>query len=229
MSGSSAKLANSGAIADFVREASVHLGISKERLTTAIRASQALSKEELKAVASLVDFAQTGASPKKRSAVSRGIVSALKMIQEVDDDPFASVDEPMSTAEAMEELALAEVEAQANRESILKDSVSAAAAAELTGRSRQAIERLRRTNRLLALRVGNQWLYPRWQFEPDAPGGVLPGLGEALQILDLSPAGAAFWFLHPYERLGGAPPVELLRRRRPEPVLQLAREHSYMP
>lgn len=229
MSGSPVKLANSGAIADFIREASVHLGISQERLTTAIRASQALSSEELKVVTSLVELARAGVPLKKRSAVSRGIVSALKTIQEADDDPFAKVDEPMSAAEAAEELALAEVEIQANRESILKDSISAAAAAALTGRSRQAIERLRRTNRLLALRSGNQWRYPRWQFEPDAPGGVLPGLGEALQILDLSPAGAAFWFLQPYGRLGGSPPVELLRRRRPEPVLQLAREHSYMP
>jgi hypothetical protein len=229
MSGSPAKRADSGAIAEILREASIQLGISLDRLTTAIRASQALSSEELKVVASLVDFAQTGAPLKKRSAVSRGIVSALKTIQEADDDPLASVDEPMSTAEAAEELALAEVEIQANRELILKDSISAAAAAELTGRSRQAIERLRRTNRLLALRSGNQWRYPRWQFEPDAPGGVLPGLGEAIQLLDLSPAGAAFWFLQPYKRLGGVPPAELLRRHRPEPVLQLAREHSYMP
>jgi hypothetical protein len=41
--------------------------------------------------------------------------------------------------------------------------------------------------------------------------------------------GTAFWLLEPYERLGGSPPIELLRRRRSEPVIQLAREHSYMP
>lgn len=230
MSGSSAKLASSGAIADFVREASVHLGISQDRLTTAIRASQALSSDELKAVAALVDFAQTGAPLKKRSAVSQGIVSALKTIQEADDDdPFATVDDPMSPAEAAAELSLAEAEIQANREKLLKGSLSASEAATLIGRSRQVIERLRRAGRLLALRSGNQWRYPPWQFDPDAPGGVLSGLEEVLRTLHLSAAGAAFWLLKPAKRIGGVPPIELLRQHQTEPVLQLALEQSYMP
>ena len=106
--------------------------------------------------------------------------------------------------------------------------VSAAGSAILTGRSRQSIERLRKAGRLLALRSGNQWLYPRWQFEQDAPGGVVPGLEEVLHHLHLSAAGAAFWLLQPSERLGGAPPIQLLRRHLPEPVIQLAREHSFM-
>jgi len=165
---------------------------------------------------------------KKRSAVSKGIVSAIRTVREAVHDPLAEVDETMDVAETAEELALAEVEIQANRESILKDCISAAAAGGLTGRSRQALERLRRTDRLLAFRAGNQWLYPRWQFEPDAAGGVLPGLGEVLQSLHLSPAGAAFWLLRPSDRIG-ASPLELLRRHRPEPVIQLAREQSYMP
>lgn len=215
-------------MADFLREASIHLGISQDRLRPAVRASQALSSAELEVVASLVDFAQTGAPMKKRSAVSRGIVRAIRTIQEAKDDPLAEVDEPMDVAESAEELVLAEVEIQANRESILKDCVSAGAAAELIGRSRQAIERLRRMESLLALRSGNQWRYPRWQFEPDAPGGVLPGLGEVLQSLHLSPAGAAFWLLRRSDRIG-ASPLDLLRRHRPEPVIQLAREQSYMP
>lgn len=158
-----------------------------------------------------------------------GILSAIKTIQESSGDPLAEVDEPMDTAEAAEELVLAEAEAHANREAILKECISIAEAAVLTGRSRQALERLRRGGRLLALRKGNQWLYPSWQFDADAPGGVLPGFAEALQNLDLPPMGAAFWFLQPYEELGGFSPIEVLRRRRPEPVIQLAREHSYMP
>ncbi|HET9225797.1 MAG TPA: hypothetical protein VFR31_03970 [Thermoanaerobaculia bacterium] len=88
---------------------------------------------------------------------------------------------------------------------------------------------MRRAGRLLALRVGSQWRYPQWQFDPDAPGGVVPGLEEILQQLSLSPTGAAFWLLQPSERLGRRPPIELLRRRRPGPVLQLAREQSYLP
>ncbi len=229
MGNPTARLADSKAVADFLHEASIRLGISRFRLTTAVRASQALSKEELEVVTSLVDVAQTGAPLRKRSAVSRGLVRALRTIWEATEDPLADVDEPMHAAEAAEEISLAEAESQARREAILKESITAAEAAELTGRSRQALERLRRQGRLLALRKGKQWRYPRWQFDGDAPGGVLPGMEEVLRTLDLSPLGTAFWLLEPYEQLGGSPPIKLLRAHRTEPVLQLAREHSYMP
>lgn len=192
-------------MSEFLGEASVRLGISKARLTLAVRASQVLSKDELE-----------------------GILSAVQIVQETPSNPLAGVDEPMSEAEAAKELALAEMEAQRNRELVLKDSISSAEAAALTHRSRQAIERLRRAGRLLALRKGNQWRYPRWQFEPDAPGGVLHGLEEVVRELDLSPSGAALWLILPAERLGRSRPIDLLRRHQPEPVIQLARELSYM-
>ena len=111
---------------------------------------------------------------KKRSSLSRGIVSAIKAVQRAESDPFAEVDDPMSTSEAVEALLEAEGEIQSNREILLKDSVSSAEAATLIGRSRQSVERLRRDGRFLALRVGSQWRYPRWQFEPDAPGAFFP-------------------------------------------------------
>jgi hypothetical protein len=225
----SAKPMESKAVTDFIHEASIRLGISQERLTTAVQASQALSKEELKVVSTLVDFAQTGAPLKKRSAVSRGLVSAIKSLREAAQDPLAEVDDPMDDGEMVAELSLAEAESQAYRDSILRDCISVAQASTLTGRSRQSLERFRRESRLLALRKGNQWRYPRWQFDADSPGGVLPGLEEAIQTLDLSPMGTAFWLLQPYDELGGSPPIELLRRHRTKPVIQLAREHSYMP
>jgi hypothetical protein len=224
------KPTDKGAIADFLREASVRLGISQERLKTAVSASQSFSRDELEVVDSLLALARAGASLKKRSSLSRGIVTAIRTVQEAgDDDPLAEVDDPMSPSEAVEALLWAESEMQANREILLKDSISAAEAATLIGRSRQSIERLRRAGRLLALRTGSQWRYPRWQFELDAPGGVLPGLESVLRNLHLSPAGAAFWLLKPAERLEGLPPVEVLRRHRPEPVIQLAWEQSFMP
>lgn len=159
------------------------------------------------------------------------IVTAKRLDTDTDDpdDPLAGVDEPMSPAEAAQELVLAEMEARRNRELVLEDAVNSTEAAALIHRSRQAIERLRRAGRLLALREGNQWRYPRWQFEPDAPGGVLPRLEEVLRELDLSPTGAALWLLLPAERFGRSRPIDLLRRHQPEPVIQLAREQSYMP
>jgi excisionase family DNA binding protein len=223
------KSTDTGAFADFIREASIRLGIPQERLQTGMRASRDLSNDEFQVVVSLLDFARTGASPEKRSSISHGIVSAIRAVQDASSDPLAEVDDPMSTAEAVEALLWAEGEGGLNRQTLLKDSISAAEAAELTGRSRQILERLRRDGRLLALRTGSQWRYPRWQFEPDAPGGILPGLEDVVRSLHLSPGGAAFWLLKPAERLGGVPPIELLRRHRPGPVIELAREQSFLP
>lgn len=144
-------------------------------------------------------------------------------------DPLAAVDNPLDGAAAAESIALAEMESQTLRESILKDCLDVAEAGRLTGRSRQALERLRRDGRVLALRVASRWRYPRWQFDPDAPGGIVPGLAEVLRALALSPTGAAFWLLQPSDWLGGHPPIELLRRHRPEPVIELARQLSLLP
>jgi len=144
-------------------------------------------------------------------------------------DSLAAVDEPFETADLAESIARTEMEGWAVREEILRDSVNVSEAARQTGRSRQAIERLRRAGRLLGLRVGAQWRYPGWQFSTDSPGGVVPGLEEVLRALALSPTGAAFWLLQPAERLGGRPPIEFLRRFRPEPVVDLAREQSFLP
>lgn len=224
-----AKLSETGALAEFVREASVRLGISQERLKLAVRASQDLSQDELKVVDSLVDLAGTDTPMEERSSLSRGIISAIRAVQGAGNDPLAEVDDPMSPEEVVDVLLRVEAQTQANRERLLKDSISAAEAAARIGRSRQSIERLRRERRLLALRAGNQWRYPRWQFEPDSPGGVLPGLEDVLRALHLSPSGAAFWLLEPTERMGGAAPIELLRRHQPEPVIQLAWEQSLMP
>ncbi len=142
---------------------------------------------------------------------------------------LTEVDGPMDAAEVAEVLAFAEAQIQANREFLLKDSISAEEAAALIDRSLEMIEQARRANRLLALQSGGQWQYPRWQFEPGAPEGVVPGLEEVIQRLHLSSAGVAFWLLKPAERLGGVPPLELLRRHDPEPVIQLAWEQSFVP
>src|SRR3954469_23449251 len=69
----------------------------------------------------------------------------------------------------------------------------------------------------------------RWQFEPGAPGGVLPGLLEVIQNLHLSPGGVAFWLLKPTEHLGGATPLDLLQQHQPARVVQRAWEHGFMP
>ncbi|MEE8524502.1 MAG: helix-turn-helix domain-containing protein [Thermoanaerobaculia bacterium] len=138
------------------------------------------------------------------------------------------MDEPFEPLDAFRALYGAAEDSQGIRRQILRESIRVAEAAELTGRSRQALERQRRQGRLLALRRSNQWLYPRWQFDADAPGGVVSGLAEVLPLLGLSPTGAAFWLSQPRPELDGRAPVELLHQRRTDPVLALAKEQGLM-
>ena len=225
-----AKAASREEPAEVLREVSARYGVAPRRMRVLVRAAQLLSPAEMDLVEELLHLADRGVPAERRSALSRGVVKALEATPEAAArDPLAEVDEPLDTAAAAESLALAEMEAATTRAEILRDSISVGEAAELTGRSRQALERLRREGRLLALRVGAQWRYPRWQLDPDAPGGVVPALDEVLLHVALSPAGAALWLLTPQEQLGGATPIALLRRRRPQRVLLRAREQGWMP
>ncbi len=157
------------------------------------------------------------------------MVKALETLSEAEGrDPLSGVDDPLEPQEALESLYKAAEESNNVRESIQRDSISVAEAAELTDRSRQALERQRRAGRLLALRRRNQWRYPRWQFDADTPGGVVPGVAEVVESLGLSPVGTAFWLSQPREELSGKAPIALLHQRRANRVLELARAQGTM-
>jgi len=167
-----------------------------------------------------------GAKGTRREALVAGLSEALKAVAQAPaEDPLRSVDEPQPTSDAASSVALAEAQATENRRAVLRECVNAEEAARLTRRSRQSLERFRRAGRVLALREGNQWLYPRWQLAPDAPGGVVSGLRDVMTRLGLSPAGVAYWLTRSHGRLGAAP-IRLLQGGQLERVLAAAREHG---
>jgi len=213
-----------------VAEAAVRLTVPPRRVRTALHAAQHLSDAELAVIERLADFAASGASATRRRAVAEGLTRALASLAPARGaDPLAATDEPMDESAAAESVLQSELEIHARRRLLLQRCVGAAEACARTGRSRQALERLRREGRVLALRVGNQWRYPEWQFEPDAPGGVVPGLADVLHHLHLSPAGAALWLTQAAAALGNRPPIEALHRRQRDAVVRLAAEQGYMP
>jgi hypothetical protein len=182
------------------------------------------------------DFPIEGAGGPSDGMMERGVGfwgmavgKVTDILKDTPSDPWDEVDKPLSAAEAADALAFAEAESEKFRQSLLRESVDAAEASRRIGCSRQDLERLRRDGHLIALQDGSEWCFPLWQFEPNAPNGILPGLGEVLRHLFLSPVGAAFWLLQPSEQLGGRPPLELLRRHQTETVVRLAKEQGYMP
>lgn len=93
--------------------------------------------------------------------------------------------------------------------------------ADLLGVSRQAVDKRRSANQLLALTQGRRgYQYPGFQFED---GKALAGLDKVLANLEaLDPWMQLRFFTSPNERLSGRTPLEVLRKGRIDDVVQVA-------
>ena len=83
--------------------------------------------------------------------------------------------------------------------------------AEILGISRQAVDKRRAANQLLALTKGKRgYSYPGFQFED---GTTIPGLEEVLdELRDVDPWMQMVFFTSPHERLEGKSPLDQLRK-----------------
>jgi hypothetical protein len=213
-----------------VAEGAARVGVTPKRFRLVLEAAEQLSEAELAVVERLMLRAAGGSSVEERRMVAEGLSRALDAVAlRSGVDPLAQVDDPIDVSATAAAVMESAHEVETRRRELLRQCVSVTQASNRIRRSRQAVERLRREGRVLALRVGSQWRYPEWQFEPDAPGGVVPGLGEVLAQLRLSPSGAAFWLTRPALQLGDRAPIEALRRREQQAVVRAAAEHGHMP
>jgi hypothetical protein len=110
------------------------------------------------------------------------------------------------------------------RQQMLKKSGGALTSekvAEILKISRQAVDKRRAANQLLALTQGRRgYSYPSFQFED---GKTLPGLDQILvELSTLDPWMQLNFFTTPHERLSGKAPLDVLRKGRLEDVLSIA-------
>jgi hypothetical protein len=89
---------------------------------------------------------------------------------------------------------------------------------------RERLRQMRERGEILGVVRGERrpTLYPRWQFGAD--GEILEGLPDVIsagQEVGMGPEELHFFMTEPDERLGGEPPVELLRRGEAERVVDL--------
>lgn len=209
-------------------ELSARFGVPTGPLKVAVQTAQQLPAEAIDGVARWV-HALAGVSAKQRQEWVVSIAVALESLTKTSEDPLEAVDEPMTRAERVRAHVQADHDVEASRRLVLSESVSVDEAAEKSGRSRQNLEAMRRKGQALALRVGQQWRYPAWQFDPDGVGGIVTGIREVLAALRMSAAGAALWLMQPSPVLKGARPIELLRQGRMRDVVQVAEELGYAP
>lgn len=209
-----------------LREVSYRLEIPVERLGVAMAAAR-LGPEPFGIVETLVELGE-GEQGERLARVAAAVTEVLERAMARPGDPLAAVDEA-GEAEVLRGELEAEIEVKERRQALLTQCIGVEEVARRVGRSRQGLERRRREGRLLALRVRSRWRYPVWQLDPDAPGGVVPGLAEVLANLRLTPAGAATWLTGPMEALCGRRPIELLRAGQAAQVIALAEAHGHLP
>jgi hypothetical protein len=85
--------------------------------------------------------------------------------------------------------------------------------------SRQTVHDSLKAGTLLGILDQGKWRFPLWQFDADGPNGVIDGLAQVLQALQVSNLAKARWLQQPHPVFGGSTPLDLLRHGRLEDVL----------
>jgi hypothetical protein len=91
----------------------------------------------------------------------------------------------------------------------------------LLGIQRQSVDKRRKAGTLLAVELGNRFVYPAWQIEKN---NTLDHLEEVLSALKDHDAWRKLsFFVHGNVRLNGKSPLQFLRAGKVEPVLKAAK------
>jgi hypothetical protein len=196
------------AVAPSVRDAMVRLlQVSREPARAAFlaRALNALAR-----VAPRLTELQLGDAAGASSDVAV-LVKALRAPEALsgleEEDPLAGA--RLRGAQARQELLRAE-----------GGTLGVGEVADILGLTRQAVDKRRRARTLLAVGVGKRgFRYPAWQF---SDGDVVRGIPETLRVFDIQPWTQVSWFLTGDSRLGGARPLDALRRGEIERVVRAA-------
>jgi hypothetical protein len=173
----------------------------RDLLRDAFRKRASHVVEHIAASASLETLARALESPTDFGAVASALGSSAIPSSALDLDP---------SADAVARGALERERLAALAGGLL--SVTDAGRA-LGSISRQAVDKRRRANQLLAVRVGGDWRYPAAQIGADGQVPVLlPGLLEAGVQLGMSGWAMLDFLLAPDEALEGLRPLDVLQR-----------------
>jgi len=110
----------------------------------------------------------------------------------------------------------------ADRQAVLTQSITRAAAAQLLGISDQAVSDRLAAGDLVGLKDGRAWKLPAWQFDADTESGWLPGIAQLRQHFPTGPVTLTAWATTPNVDLGDHTPAAVLAAGDLDQVLLVA-------
>jgi hypothetical protein len=188
----------------------------------------------------IVRALEASEDPYRRALLARNVDALLESMASLDANGVGRVlaspasenvllhlleEAPVVTGEAAQDpLSAARLRGIRMREEIARaegGTWTAEQAAGHLGITRQAVDKRRRANRLLAFPVGqHRYAYPVWQFDTD---GVLPGFEEVLAAFTIPGIWTrASFYLAENSYLDGARPLDELRRGNVDAVCRAA-------
>ncbi len=96
------------------------------------------------------------------------------------------------------------------RNRLLREGLSTPEVADRLMLTQEGVRKKAGRGDLLALKLGRDYRFPRWQFEDRAADGVVRGVREVLRASVLDPLELAVWFETKMEALEGRSPLEAL-------------------
>lgn len=153
---------------------------------------------------------------KLREAVAAAIADAQPQRHDLDPDLWGEAPSAQQLAAAGE---VGEQARRAAMADVLADALTREQAADRLGITAQAVSDQLKSEKLLALRRGREWRFPRWQFGDD---GALPGLPALIAAWPGTSLALSVWAIKASPDLVGRTPAqELVRRGGMQRVLDL--------
>jgi hypothetical protein len=110
----------------------------------------------------------------------------------------------------------------AQRHQLAADGISRDATAELLGITAQSVTAKLAARKLVGIKLGREWRLPTWQFDPDAPTGVLPDLDTLQAVFPGGPVTLSRWMLRAQPEFDGRSAREEMIVHGSAPVIELA-------
>jgi hypothetical protein len=110
------------------------------------------------------------------------------------------------------------------RERLLEKSLTSTEVAELLDwKTRKTIHDKLKANKILGIKDKGVYRFPAWQFDPEGDDGILDGLLQVLEALQVSDLTKLNWLSKPHPAFDNRTPVEMLKQGNIHDVLVEAR------